>query len=111
MVTISVKDYNEIVRNSCDRRVIEALKFIINCILKDSAFIKKYDSDYKVVDALQDFVKNLQSKECSFEEVMMRFKNDLLHESTEEDKEGRKYVERYSRPSASGFWIIPYEGF
>ena len=88
MVTISVKDYNEIVRNSCDRRVIEALKFIINCILKDSAFFKKYDSDYKVVDALQDFVKNLQSKECSFEEVMMRFKNDLLHESTAEDKEG-----------------------
>lgn len=41
MVTISVKDYNELVRNSGDKRVIEALKFIINCILKDSAFIKK----------------------------------------------------------------------
>lgn len=32
-VTISVKDYNELVRNSGDKRVIEALKFIINCIL------------------------------------------------------------------------------
>lgn len=88
MVTISVKDYNELVRNSGDKRVIEALKFIINCILKDSAFIKKYVSDYKVVDALQDFVKNLQSEEFSFEEVMERYKKDLNHESTEEDKEG-----------------------
>lgn len=26
-------------------------------------------------------------------------------------KKAAKYVERYSRPSASGFWIIPYEGF
>ena len=25
---------------------------------------------------------------CSFEEVIMRFKNDSLHESTEEDEEG-----------------------
>lgn len=40
MVTISVKDYNEIVRNSCDRRVIEALKFIINCILRILPLLK-----------------------------------------------------------------------
>lgn len=26
-------------------------------------------------------------------------------------KKAVKYVERYSRPSASGFWLIPYEGF
>lgn len=26
-------------------------------------------------------------------------------------KKAAKHVERYSRPSASGFWIIPYEGF
>lgn len=26
-------------------------------------------------------------------------------------KKAVKYVERYSRPSTSGFWIIPYEGF
>lgn len=26
-------------------------------------------------------------------------------------KKAVKYVERYSRPSASGYWIIPYEGF
>lgn len=26
-------------------------------------------------------------------------------------KKAVKYVERYSRPSASGFWIIPYEEF
>ena len=26
-------------------------------------------------------------------------------------KKAAKYVERYSRPSTSGFWIIPYEGF
>lgn len=26
-------------------------------------------------------------------------------------KKAVKYVERYSQPSASGFWIIPYEEF
>lgn len=26
-------------------------------------------------------------------------------------KKAAKNIERYSRPSASGFWIIPYEGF
>lgn len=26
-------------------------------------------------------------------------------------KKAVKYVERYSRPSTSGFWLIPYEGF
>lgn len=26
-------------------------------------------------------------------------------------KKAVKYVERYSRPSASGFWIIPYSEF
>lgn len=26
-------------------------------------------------------------------------------------KKAVKYIERYTRPSASGFWIIPYEGF
>ena len=26
-------------------------------------------------------------------------------------KKAVKYVERYIRPSASGFWIIPYEEF
>lgn len=26
-------------------------------------------------------------------------------------KKAVKYVERYSRPSASGFWIIPYDEF
>lgn len=26
-------------------------------------------------------------------------------------KKAVKYIERYIRPSASGFWIIPYEEF
>lgn len=26
-------------------------------------------------------------------------------------KKAVKYIERYTRPSASGFWIIPYEEF
>lgn len=88
MVTISVKDYNEIVRNSCNKRVIEVLKFIINCVLKDVSVAIQHGWDYNVVDALQGFIKKIQSEDSCFEEVMERYKNDLHHESTEEDKEG-----------------------
>ena len=35
MITISVKDYNELVRNSGNKRVIKALKIIINSVLYD----------------------------------------------------------------------------
>ena len=88
MVTISVKDYNELVRNSGDKRVIEALKFIINCVLKDVSVAIQHGWGYNVVDALQDFIKKIQSEDSCFEEVMELYKNDLHHESTEEDKEG-----------------------
>lgn len=88
MVTISVKDYNEIVRNSCNKRVIEVLKFIINCVLKDVSVAIQHGWGYNVVDALQDFIKKIQSEDSCFEEIMERYKNDLHHESTEEDKEG-----------------------
>lgn len=35
MITISVKDYNELVRNSGDKRLIKALNIIISCVLED----------------------------------------------------------------------------
>ena len=90
MVTISVKDYNELVRNSCDKRVIEALKFIINCVLKDVSVAIQYGCDYNVVDVLQDFIKKIQREDSCFEEIMERYKNDLHHESTKDNKEGSK---------------------
>ena len=88
MVTISVKDYNELVRNSGNERVIEALKFIINCVLKDVSVAIEHGWGYNVVDALQDFIKKIQNEDSCFEEIIERYKNDSLHESTEEDKEG-----------------------
>lgn len=88
MVTISVKDYNELVRNSGDKRVIKALKIIINRVLYDVSVAMKYGSNYNVVDGLQSFIKKIQSEDSCFEEIIERYKNDLLHESTEKDKEG-----------------------
>lgn len=90
MVTISVKDYNELVRSSGDKRVIKALKFIINCVLKDVSVAIEHDWGYNVVDALQDFIKKIQNEDSCFEEIIERYKNDSLHESTEEDKEGNE---------------------
>lgn len=52
MVTISVKDYNELVRNSCDKRVIEILKFIINCVKEKSAVAERYYLNFDVVEVL-----------------------------------------------------------
>lgn len=88
MVTISVKDYNELVRNSSDKRVIEALNIIINRVLKDVSVAMQHGWGYNVVDALQGYIKKIQSEDSCFEEIMERYKNDLHHESTEEDKEG-----------------------
>ena len=67
---------------------IEALKFIINYVLKDVSVAIQHGWGYNVVDALQDFIKKIQSEDSCFEEVMERYKNDLHHESTEEDKKG-----------------------
>lgn len=88
MVTISVKDYNELVRYSGDKRVIKILKFIIKCVKEESAVAKKYESCFNVVEVLQSLIKDIQSEDSCFEEIMERYKNDLHHESTEEDKEG-----------------------
>lgn len=88
MITISVKDYNELVRNSGNKRVIKALKIIINRVLYDVYVAMKHGSNYNVVDGLQSFIKKIQSEDSCFEEIIERYKNDSLHESTEEDKEG-----------------------
>lgn len=88
MVTISVKDYNELVRNSGDKRLIKALNFIINCVLEDVSVAMKRGLNYNIVDALQSFSRKIQSEDSCFEEIIERYKNESLHESTEEDKEG-----------------------
>ena len=90
MVTISVKDYNELVRNSCDKRVIEILKFIINCVKEKSAVAERYYLNFDVVKVLQSLIKDIQSEDSCFEEIVERYKNDLHHENTKENKEGSK---------------------
>lgn len=87
MVTISVKDYNALVRSCGNKHVVELLKVIVEYLTKDqgASFGRGY---YNVLETLQTFIKQLQSDKFSFEEVMEHFKNDLHHESTEENKEG-----------------------
>lgn len=41
-----------------------------------------------MVEVLQSLIKDIQSEDSCFEEIMERYKNDLHHESTEEDEEG-----------------------
>ena len=88
MVTISVKDYNELVRNSGDKRVLELLTIIVNYANKewDTAWVTK--TRFDAIDTLRNFIKQLQSEERSFEEIMEWTKRGLSNESTEENKEG-----------------------
>lgn len=88
MVTISVKDYNELVRSCSNKHAVELLKLILDIVLKDSNKACLGNRYVNVVDTLQSIIRHLQSEEFSFEEVMERYKKDLRHESTAEDKEG-----------------------
>lgn len=88
MVTISVKDYNELVRNSGDKRVLELLTIIVNYANQeqDKAWVTR--TRFDAIDMLRKFIKELQSGEQSFEEIMEWTKRIFSNESTEEDKEG-----------------------
>lgn len=88
MVTISVKDYNKLVRSCSNKHAVELLKVIVGIVLNDSNKACLGNRYVNVVDTLQSIIRQLQREEFSFEEVMERYKNDLHHESTEEDKEG-----------------------
>lgn len=73
MVTISVKDYNGLVRSCGNKRAVEILNIVVDTIRKDpeAPFLHGYN---KVLETLQTFIKQLQSDKFSFEEVMERFK-------------------------------------
>lgn len=88
MVTISVKDYNELVRNSGDKRVLELLTIIINYAAQEREKAWVTRTRFDAIDLLRNFIKELQSGEQSFEEIMEWTKRNFSNESTEEDKEG-----------------------
>lgn len=88
MVTISVKDYNELVRNSGDKRVLELLTIIVNYANQEQDKVWVARTRFDAIDMLRKFIKELQSGEQSFEEIMEWTKRNFSNESTEEDKEG-----------------------
>lgn len=90
MITISVKDYNRLVRSCSNKHAVELLKVIVDIVLEDSNKAILGNMYVNVVDTLQSIIRNLQSEEFSFEEIIERYKNDSPHESTEEDKEGHE---------------------
>ena len=87
MVTISVKDYNELVRSSGEKRVLELLEIILELEKKERAALSA-GGTFEPVGILLSFYRKLKYGGSCFEELMESYKNDLLHESTEEDKEG-----------------------
>lgn len=88
MVTISVKDYNELVRNSGDKRVLELLTIIVNYANQEQDKVWVARTRFDAIDMLRKFIKELQSGEQSFEEIMEWTKRNFSNENTEEDKEG-----------------------
>lgn len=88
MVTISVKDYNELVRYSGDKRVLELLTIIVNYANQEQDKVWVARTRFDAIDILRKFIKELQSGEQSFEEIMEWTKRNFSNESTEEDEEG-----------------------
>lgn len=88
MVTISVKDYNELVRKSGDKRILELLTTIVNYANKEWETAWAAQTRFDAIGMLRDFIKQLQSGEQSFEEIMEWTKRNFSNESTEEAKEG-----------------------
>ena len=88
MVTISVKDYNELVRYSGDKRVLELLTIIVNYANQEQDKVWVARTRFDAIDLLRNFIMELQSGEQSFEEIMEWTKRNFNNESTEEDEEG-----------------------
>lgn len=88
MVTISVKDYNELVRNCGDKRVLELLTIIVNYANQEQDKVWVARTRFDAIDMLRKFIKELQSGEQSFEEIMEWTKRKFSNENTEEDEEG-----------------------
>lgn len=88
MVTISVKDYNELVRYSGDKRVLELLTIIVNYANQEQDKVWVARTRFDAIDMLRKFIKELQSGEQSFEEIMEWTKRNFSNESIEEDEEG-----------------------
>lgn len=88
MITISVKAYNKLVRNSGDKRVLGLLEIIVNYANQEQEKAWVTRTRFDAIDMLRKFIKELQSGEQSFEEIMEWTKRNFNNESTEEDKEG-----------------------
>lgn len=88
MVTISVKDYNELVRNSGDKHVLGLLTIIVNYATQEQEKAWVTRTRFDAIGMLRKFIKELQSGGQSFEEIMEWTKRNFSNESTEENKEG-----------------------
>lgn len=88
MVTISVKDYNDLVRSSGEKCVLELLTTIVNYAIQEQEKAWVTRMRFDAIDMLRNFIKQLQSGEQSFEEIMEWTKRNFSNESTEKDKEG-----------------------
>ena len=88
MITISVEDYNKLVRSSGDKRVLELLTIIVNYANKEQEKAWVTRTRFDAIVMLRNFIKQLQSGERSFEEIMEWTKRNFSNESTAEDKEG-----------------------
>lgn len=87
MVVISVKDYNILVRNSGDKRVLELLEMMFE-VVKEKREELSAGGTFEPFEILLSFYRNLKYGGSCFEELMERYKKELLHENTKEDKEG-----------------------
>ena len=88
MITISVEDYNKLVRSSGDKRVLELLTIIVNYATQEQEKAWVTRTRFDAIDMLRKFIKELQSGGQSFEEIMEWTKRNFSNESTEENKEG-----------------------
>ena len=82
MVTISVKDYNELVRSSGEKRVLGLLEIIVNYANQEQEKAWVTRTRFDAIDMLRNFIKELQSGEQSFEEIMEWTKRNFSNEST-----------------------------
>lgn len=100
MVTISVKDYNELVRNSGDKRVLELLTIIVNYANKEQETVGVTRTRFDAIGMLRNFIEQLQSKEQSFEEIMewtkRNFSNEKCLNEVKRDLR-RKLLEEWQR--------------
>lgn len=76
-ITMSLKDYNKLIYNNNDKRIVEALNVIVDCVVRSKYVAENCELHFDAIKTMQNIIKYIQNEECSLEETIEILKNKV----------------------------------